>query len=64
MKIKRAAEIAASPVMANVTYYDKPVYIESVSGEHRTAVIHPLNQPTGSQTVSVSSLVEGPLKTT
>ena len=58
MKIKRAGEIAVSPVMANVTYYDVPVYIESVSRENKTATIHPLNRPDSSQTVSVSNLVE------
>jgi small acid-soluble spore protein H (minor) len=58
MKLKRAGDIAASPVMANVTYYDAPIYIESVSRQNKTATIHPLGQPNSSQTVSVSSLVE------
>jgi len=58
MKARRASEIASSPVMANVTYFGVPVYIESVSVENRRAVIHPLNQPDSSQTVSVSSLIE------
>jgi small acid-soluble spore protein H (minor) len=58
MKIKRAGEIVSSPVMANVTYYDVPVYIESVASENKTAVIHPLSQPGGRQRVSVSNLVE------
>lgn len=58
MKAKRASEIAASPVMANVTYFGVPVYIESVSLENRSAVVHPLDKPNNSQTVSVSSLME------
>jgi small acid-soluble spore protein H (minor) len=58
MKIKRASEIAASPVMANVTYYGDPVYIESVSSQNKTAVIHSLKAPDNRQTVGVSNLVE------
>jgi small acid-soluble spore protein H (minor) len=58
MKFKRASEIVHSPVMANVTYYDVPVYIESVSSENKTAQIHPLSQPGSSQRVSVSNLIE------
>lgn len=58
MKINRASEIAASPVMANVTYYGVPVYIESVSGHNNTATIHPLNQPGSSQRVGIHNLVE------
>ena len=58
MKFKRAGEIAVSPVMADVTYYGVPVYIESVARENKTAMIHPLNRPDSSQTVSVSNLVE------
>jgi small acid-soluble spore protein H (minor) len=58
MKMKRASEIVSSPVMADVTYYDIPVYIESVSAENKTALIHPLSQPGSIQRVSVSNLVE------
>jgi small acid-soluble spore protein H (minor) len=58
MRLKRAGEIAASPVMANVTYFGEPVYIESVSAANKTAVVHPLNQPDNSRRVSVSGLVE------
>jgi small acid-soluble spore protein H (minor) len=58
MQLRRAGEIAASPVMVNVTYFGVPVYLESVSDKNKTAVIHPLNEPNGSQTVSVSNLVE------
>lgn len=58
MQLRRAGEIAASPVMANVTYFDVPVYLESVSDKNKTAVIHPLSQPDNSQTVSVSNLIE------
>lgn len=47
MKAKRASEIAASPVMANVTYFGVPVYIESVSLENRSAAWYtPSTSPT------------------
>lgn len=58
MKVKRADEIASSPVMANVTYFDVPVYIENVTGENKTAMIHPLEKPYSHQRVSISNLVE------
>lgn len=58
MRYKRASEIAVSPMMANVTYYDVPVYIERVSAANKTAVIHTLSKPNHSQTVSISNLVE------
>jgi small acid-soluble spore protein H (minor) len=58
MRLKRACEIVSSPIMANVTYYDVPVYIESVANANHTAKIHPLNQPNVSQIVSVSNLDE------
>lgn len=58
MDLRRAREIAASPVMANVTYFEAPVYIESVSDGNKTAVIHQLTTPGRSQRVSVSNLVE------
>jgi small acid-soluble spore protein H (minor) len=60
MRIKRAGEIAASPTMAKVTYFDVPVYIESVSSVNKTAIVHPLNQPQSRQRVSVSALFEHP----
>ena len=58
MNDKRAREIAASPVMANVTYNGKQVYIENVN--QQSANIHPLQDPSQRQTVSLSDLEERP----
>ncbi|MBB5325302.1 small acid-soluble spore protein H (minor) [Anoxybacillus tepidamans] len=58
MNAKRAQEIAASPVMANVTYNGERIYIEQVDEENGTAIIHPLNERNNKQKVSVSSLQE------
>jgi small acid-soluble spore protein H (minor) len=58
MNTQRAKEIAASPVMANVTYNGVPIYIEQVDEQNETATIYPLDEPKNKQTVSVSSLKE------
>jgi small acid-soluble spore protein H (minor) len=58
MNTQRAQEIAASPVMANVTYNGVPIYIEQVDAQNGTAIIHPLNEPSNKQQVSISSLIE------
>jgi small acid-soluble spore protein H (minor) len=58
MDEKRAREIAASPVMANVTYDGEPVYIENVNKQ--SANIHSLYDPSQRQTVSLADLVEHP----
>jgi len=58
MDEKRAREIAASPVMANVTYGGKQIYIENVN--RQSANIHPLHDPKKRQTVSLNELVEHP----
>jgi small acid-soluble spore protein H (minor) len=55
---QRAQEIAASPVMANVTYNSDPVYIQSVSEEHDTARIFPLSNPQDEKEVNLTSLIE------
>ncbi|WP_332696252.1 H-type small acid-soluble spore protein [Halalkalibacter lacteus] len=55
---QRAQEIATSPVMANVTYNQDPVYIQSVSEEHETARIFPLSNPQDEKEVNLSSLIE------
>lgn len=57
MDTKRAKEICASSVMANVTHDGVPVYIESVH-DNATACIHPLGRPADRQTVELSSLTE------
>lgn len=58
MNKQRAAEIAASPVMANVTYGGVPVYIQHVDEKNETARIYPLGQPENELEVSLNSLVE------
>lgn len=58
MDKKRAKEIAASPVMANVTYNGTPIYIEGVNDNNETATIHPLDKPNNIQDVPISSLQE------
>ncbi|MCF2943424.1 small acid-soluble spore protein H [Paenibacillus tarimensis] len=58
MDIYRAQEIAASPVMANVTYNGQQVYIQHVDEETETARIFPLDQPQAEQSVPLRSLTE------
>lgn len=58
MNSQRAQEIAASPVMANVTYNGVPVYIQNVDDHNETARIYPLHDPTNEQNVPVAILVE------
>ena len=58
MEEQRAQEIAASPVMANVTYHGKNIYIENVN--RQSANIHLLQNPGQRQTVSLNDLVEHP----
>ena len=58
MEEKRAREIAASPVMANVTYNGKQIYIENVN--RQSANIHLLQDPSQRQTVDVGDLTECP----
>jgi small acid-soluble spore protein H (minor) len=55
---QRAKEIAASPVMANVTYQGVPIYIQAVDEKNETARIYPLGQPENEQNVPLNSLVE------
>ncbi len=58
MDKRRAKEIAASPVMINVTCNGEPIYIENINDTRNTAQIHPLNDPERKKEVSLSSLVE------
>lgn len=58
MDKRRAIEIATSLSMANVTYNEDQIYIESVNESKGTASIHFLEQPGISKEVSLSSLVE------
>lgn len=54
----RAQEIASSSMMANVTYNETPIYIESVNDNKETATIHPLRDPLNTLDVSLTSLKE------
>jgi small acid-soluble spore protein H (minor) len=58
MNTQRAQEIAASPVMANVTYNGVPIYIQQVDEKTETATIYPLNEPKNIQQVPINSLKE------
>ncbi|QMV39933.1 small acid-soluble spore protein H [Cohnella cholangitidis] len=58
MNKQRAAEIASSPVMANVTFGDNPVYIQHVDEENDTARIYPLAHPEQEQEVPIDMLME------
>ncbi len=57
MDYRRAKEIVSSPDMADVTYENKPVYMEMVNTD-QTCTVHYLNQPNEKMSVPVSSLVE------
>jgi len=58
MNTQRAKEIAASSVMANVTFDGHHIYIEKVDEQNGTATIYPLDQPEKRQNVLVDYLVE------
>ncbi|RIX60324.1 small acid-soluble spore protein H [Paenibacillus nanensis] len=58
MNIQRAQEIATSPVMANVEYNGKQVYIQHVNEDNETARIYPLDQPEQEMDVPLRSLSE------
>ncbi|WP_410514933.1 H-type small acid-soluble spore protein [Paenibacillus sp. BR2-3] len=58
MNSQRAKEIAASPVMENVTYKGVQIYIQHVDEDTGMARIYPLAQSENEQTVPVGILVE------
>lgn len=58
MNKQRAQEIAASPVMANVTYNGVPIYIQNVAENNETARIYPLNEPNNEKEIPLSNLIE------
>lgn len=58
MDTKRAKEIAESPIMADVTLNERPIYIESVNGIKQTANVHYLDQYSKPEEVSLVNLVE------
>lgn len=58
MEAERAQEIASSKDMANVTYNGTQVYIEHVDQTNGVATIHPHDEPSNKQSVSVTNLIE------
>jgi small acid-soluble spore protein H (minor) len=58
MDAKRAQEISSLPSMVSVSYNGQPVYIEHVDQSNGQVTIHPLNEPTSKQSVSVTDLTE------
>ncbi|MGI8314348.1 small acid-soluble spore protein H [Halobacillus mangrovi] len=58
MNRQRAQEISESPIMANVTYNNQPIYIQHVDEQNGTARIYPLDQPENEQEVSLNELRE------
>ncbi|MFD0672835.1 H-type small acid-soluble spore protein [Cohnella sp. GCM10027633] len=58
MNIHRAQEIAASPVMENVTCEGERVYIQHVDADGGTARIYPLGRPDEEFEVPLRSLSE------
>ena len=58
MNKQRAQEIAASPILANVTYNEVPIYIQNVNENNETARIYPLNEPENEQNVPLTNLIE------
>lgn len=58
MDAKRAREIAASPVMADVIFDGAPIYIENVLDDNMTAMVHTLDKPSNRRKVSISNLIE------
>lgn len=58
MDAQRAQQIAASPVMVNVTHNGTPIYIQRVNTQNETARVYPLGQPENEQEVPLTSLQE------
>lgn len=58
MDTRRAQEIAASPIMANVTHDGSPVYIQNVDEQSQMARIYRLNNRDNEYEVHVNSLEE------
>ncbi|MBD0381542.1 small acid-soluble spore protein H [Paenibacillus sedimenti] len=58
MNKQRATDIAASPVMANVTYQGVSVYIQHVDEDNETARIYPIGHPEEEEEVPLNGLIE------
>lgn len=57
MNVQRAQEIAASPVMENVTYNGVSIYIQHVDENNGKARIFALDDPQKEYEVSLSNLI-------
>lgn len=57
MNVQRAQEIAASPVMENVTYNGVSIYIQHVDENNGKARIFSLDDPQKEYEVSLSDLI-------
>lgn len=58
MDAKRAKEISSSQNLISVSYNGEPIYIEHVDQSNGLATVHPLDNPTNKQSVSVAELAE------
>ena len=58
MNKQRAQEIATSPILANVTYNEVPIYIQNANENNDTARIYPLDEPENEQNVPLTNLIE------
>ncbi|MCM3293447.1 small acid-soluble spore protein H [Paenibacillus sp. MER 180] len=58
MNAQRAQEIAGSPMLANVTYNGRQVYIQHVDSDNESARIYPLDDPEQEQDVPLANLIE------
>lgn len=58
MEKTRAEEISSSPVMANVTYNGKRIYIENVNEGSSSANVHALSDPSKTIEVPLNNLIE------
>ncbi|ARK32227.1 H-type small acid-soluble spore protein [Halalkalibacter krulwichiae] len=59
MEAKRAQEISSSQTTIPVMCNGQQVYIEHVDQDKGLATVHPMNDPSQKQSVSVDSLTEG-----
>ena len=58
MDTERAKEIAQSPIMQDVTYQGKQIYIQHVDVQQKLAHVHLLDDPEHDFHVSLSHLEE------
>lgn len=58
VEAQRAQEISSSQSIVSVLYNGTPVYIEHVDRSNGLATIHPLENPSSKQSVSIAELTE------